>query len=732
MAYNALRQFTAITRYADLARTKEVATSLYGYDQAHRLTSLSHEKDSSVLVDYAWAYDANSRVTSTVNADGTDTFSYDNVGQLTQTDSDYQTDENYAYDANGNRTNTGYSTGTNNQLLSDGTYNYQYDANGNRTRKTTISTGEYVEYAWDHRQRLVSVTFRTSADVKTKQVTYKYDAFDRRIAKDVDDDGDGTFDRGERYVYDGSDIVLVFMDGASVPSRILYGPAIDQPLASEDGSGEVRWMLADNQGTVRDVAEYDAGTDTTSVVNHLQYGSFGNITGQTNSSEEPRHTFTGREWDADAELYYYRARWYDAGVGRFISEDPIGFAGGDENLSRYVHNRAPNFVDPTGLWEDPNGDRTKPAPIVIQLPPDVKATLGLYGQHSGKPLLFMPDPGMLHQMSPQLRYNTLQQMQDAYNPAQYRIVDLNGGAGPAITPGIPPGGSLQTVDGLPYAITPDRWRDLQDAANLGYWTTLGDGFLPFHPDVASWHLEVQAEARLWRTDQFYANGPGWVMGPWPHSVSHWNAMYSWKAHDGARVADGMHRIMAAMALVQISAMVVDHYIAGAAEAMALRAAAAEAQNWTSLGRVVGRYDMVNPGPLPDGLAGTFAGGRYSHIVLETDTEFYRVGTRDIPYGQYFSTDQATSAIQARIDRAIMPVWPDGSTSLIDTQFAIKIPKGTSVYVGQIGTQNGFYVGGAQQVVIPKAWSVPGAEVISTKEVYSSGLLTAPPSYQGLQ
>ena len=40
---------------------------------------------------------------------------------------------------------------------------------------------------------------------------------------------------------------------------------------------------------------------------------------------QPRYTITVREWDGDADLYYYRARWYDAGVGRFVSEDPIGF-----------------------------------------------------------------------------------------------------------------------------------------------------------------------------------------------------------------------------------------------------------------------------------------------------------------------------------------------------------------------------------------------------------------------
>ena len=59
--------------------------------------------------------------------------------------------------------------------------------------------------------------------------------------------------------------------------------------------------------------------------------------------------FTGRPYDADTGLYDYRARWYDAGVGRFVNEDPSGFDGGDVNLYRYVNNSPTNLVDPYGF-----------------------------------------------------------------------------------------------------------------------------------------------------------------------------------------------------------------------------------------------------------------------------------------------------------------------------------------------------------------------------------------------
>ncbi|MGE5192037.1 MAG: RHS repeat-associated core domain-containing protein, partial [Deltaproteobacteria bacterium] len=97
------------------------------------------------------------------------------------------------------------------------------------------------------------------------------------------------------------------------------------------------------------MAQYNAGTDTTTVVDHLKYDSFGNIISQTNAAYQPQSAYTGQVWDSDAGLYWYHARWYDPHTGRFISQDPAGFAAGDPNLYRYVGNGPTNFIDPTGL-----------------------------------------------------------------------------------------------------------------------------------------------------------------------------------------------------------------------------------------------------------------------------------------------------------------------------------------------------------------------------------------------
>jgi hypothetical protein len=145
-------------------------------------------------------------------------------------------------------------------------------------------------------------------------------------------------------------------------------------------------------------------------------------------------------------------------------------------------------------------------------------------------------------------------------------------------------------------------------------------------------------------------------------------------------------------------------------------AARELDGWgvRSLGETKGAYSLVEPGPLADSVAATFSGGRYRVVVLEQDTVLYRAGTKDTELGQFFSSDRPLGALQSRVDKAVLPVWPGGGKSPIDTAFAVKIPKGTQVYVGEVGSQGGIYVGGTQQIVVLKPWQIDGVEVLGSR------------------
>jgi RHS repeat-associated protein len=93
------------------------------------------------------------------------------------------------------------------------------------------------------------------------------------------------------------------------------------------------------------------------------YEPFGRTTVSGTSSTNP-FAFTGREEDSTGalSLYHHRARYYSASLQRFLSEDPIGFAGGDANLYGYVGNGPTARRDELGLKGGSGGRKTSACP----------------------------------------------------------------------------------------------------------------------------------------------------------------------------------------------------------------------------------------------------------------------------------------------------------------------------------------------------------------------------------
>ena len=331
------------------------------------------------MVEYGWSFNAANRMTQYVNSiDGTVDYTNDNTGQLTGADYDYQTDESYVYDENGNRVTANadtYVTGDANQLLSDGTYRYVYDEEGNRTIRYvdenssgTLNSGDtdISSYTWDHRNRLSEVShFDTCSDYVGEDpdqvVEYSYDYQNRLVCKVLDSDGDGDTDASTVFVNDGNQVALQFdksgtgsAAASDLSRRYLWGAAVDQILADEqvtdlETAGNVLWPLVDHLNTVRDLATYNSQSHETTIANHRIFDAFGKMTDETNSAVECLFGYTGRMFDKDTGLQNNLNRWYDAQVGRWASEDPIGFWGGDVNLSRNVRNSPLLHIDPSGL-----------------------------------------------------------------------------------------------------------------------------------------------------------------------------------------------------------------------------------------------------------------------------------------------------------------------------------------------------------------------------------------------
>ncbi|HEX9661740.1 MAG TPA: RHS repeat-associated core domain-containing protein, partial [Candidatus Binatia bacterium] len=97
---------------------------------------------------------------------------------------------------------------------------------------------------------------------------------------------------------------------------------IDEPLIMEKNAQSF-YYHADGLGSITELTNQSA-----TVTQRYTYSSFGKIESQLDSNFVQPFTFTSREFDAETGLYYYRARYYDSGSGRFIQEDPIEFLGG--------------------------------------------------------------------------------------------------------------------------------------------------------------------------------------------------------------------------------------------------------------------------------------------------------------------------------------------------------------------------------------------------------------------
>ena len=115
------------------------------------------------------------------------------------------------------------------------------------------------------------------------------------------------------------------------------------------------------------------------------------------------------------------------------------------------------------------------------------------------------------------------------------------------------------------------------------------------------------------------------------------------------------------------------------------------------------FNMIEtPGPLAE-MRGdpikNFYGGKYNVTTLTKDTVFYRAGKAEEPYGRWFTSAPAESVAQVRIDLAVRPQWIEPATgvlegtSIVNTNYAIKIPAGMTVYSGPVGYQGGIYLGG---------------------------------------
>ena len=224
--------------------------------------------------------------------------------------------------------------------------NVTYDLDGNMASKSAgTSGGSAYAYTWSADNRLTSVT----ADNLVSQTTvaYGYDAFGRLSQRLTDNVVDRT------YLWDVDGNLLAELNGAATARIAEYvHTGLDQPLAIVTGATSVqrvRFVEQDLLGNV--VGVFSGGDSTWQLLRYDPWGTNGGTVLEGALGDTSRLRWKGLVWQGyPANLYYARNRWVDPEMGRFVSEDPIGVAGGI-NLYAFASNDPINGFDPFGLSE---------------------------------------------------------------------------------------------------------------------------------------------------------------------------------------------------------------------------------------------------------------------------------------------------------------------------------------------------------------------------------------------
>lgn len=366
-AYNNLNQLTSYTdpynktvqyAYDDAGRQKTLTYPgnlkvEYSYDTAGRLEKVQaiwNGAPQNGATQYV--YDTGGRLTQIQRPNGTKAlFGYDNSSNLTSLIEQKSTGQkiaeySYTPDPVGNYTSitaatepvtapltaqtTTYTNNAGNQLLIAGPNTYTYDNNGNR--KTVVTSGATTTYDWDYENMLTKVT------TPGQTTEYKYDAMGNRVAKIAG----GTTTKYVLDINTSLPNVLAETDAnGNITAYYIYGLGLAERV---DAGGNKLYYHFNHRGdTVALTDQQQNITDT------YAYDEYGRQLAATGTTANP-FTYVGLMgvmYEGD-NIYHMRARYYDASVGRFLSEDPLGYGGGDWNIYAYVRGNPVMGVDPGG------------------------------------------------------------------------------------------------------------------------------------------------------------------------------------------------------------------------------------------------------------------------------------------------------------------------------------------------------------------------------------------------
>ncbi len=321
----------------------------FSYNAANRITSVAHLKsDASLQAKYEYKHDKAGNRTAMAETGATTartTWSYDAAYQLT---AEHRTGSNayrntYVYDNRGNRTlknldgqRTTSTYDAANQLAwsqdASGRTTYTFDADGNQ--QVVLSPGgDRVTNLWDYENKLIGVQHPAGS-----RETMAYDPDGKRVM--LQESASTT-----KYVWDNQNYLQE--TNASDVTQVTYTnePRTYGNLISQRKAGASHYYLFDALGSTRLLT--DASEN---ISESLLYDAWGNLVGSAPTMAVPFRWVgeLGYLFVLSTADYSVRARVYQPGIGRWISQDPIGFVDG-LNLYAYVQNQTGMAFDASGF-----------------------------------------------------------------------------------------------------------------------------------------------------------------------------------------------------------------------------------------------------------------------------------------------------------------------------------------------------------------------------------------------
>jgi RHS repeat-associated protein len=227
-----------------------------------------------------------------------------------------------------------------NQYASFDQWGLDYDRKGNTAQRGT------QQLTYDYRNQLATANDAPS----NTQVEMKYDVLGRRIQKAVTI---GSQTKIENYYHSGHQVIEVRDGNDQLLRQYIYGNGIDEIIRMdkyEGGTVTSYYYHTDASGSVTAITDTDGN-----LVERVTYDIYGMPTFWDADGNEISKSsignnilFHGREYDAELNLYYFRARYYDPIMGRFLSTDPMGYQD-SLNLYQGFYMNPFNFFDPFGL-----------------------------------------------------------------------------------------------------------------------------------------------------------------------------------------------------------------------------------------------------------------------------------------------------------------------------------------------------------------------------------------------